>query len=1019
MFQHKTVIFRILIFLFFLLGDLFSGFSSAAQVNLNLLGKNPTSQKDTVNEDSLYAHMEVPSKAMGQKKFNFKRRFFQNLYTRYNFFYNARSKLRYVLETVKELHQDNYQSQLPFYPFTLLEMSPEYQDLDSVILNSSIGIEVHDPRVKWMDDLYFLVGEAYYYKQEFAEAEKAFQYINLFYAPKRKDQYSPIIGSRTDNSEPQISIASPEDRKGILHKFRKPGARNEALLWLAKSYMGEGRDDQAEALLNSIQADPNFPHRLQEELQEFWAFFYYSQHRFRHTIPYLEKAIALQQNDQLRARWEFILGQLFRRESLWKQSINHFQSAVRFSSDPLLQFYGNFFVAQLNINQGYTNLKQAMQPMLEMSRKAKYERYLGVIFYGLAEILTHAGDTSSAQGYLLKSLFNCNEDPLQHAKSAKLLADLYYSHHQYQQAKNYYDTTSVFMGIGFPDSSTIMLRKTVLDLVVAQLGIIQRQDSLQYLATLPESRRDSILNRILDIQQREQRKQERLKQLAQERLGGSGSGQMLISSGQGLGNNSPDQRGGQSSSVSWYFDNPGTKATGFTEFQQAWGQRPLVDNWRRSAAIQGYAGSLSQPGLTQNNSVPSQSRKQSRASALSALQAGIPLTPEKMRRSNDSVADAYFTLGSLYYTQLGDLAASRDAFGTLMRLFPANAHRQQVFFISYIMDLKTGQTFQADSLRQILVDRFPQGPYARYLNGGSLEDPDSVLQQKAMAYYDQAFQNYEQGNYDTALSATISAASLYPRNDLQPKFDLLHAILLIRTGSDSLGKLALEKVVAVYPKDPVKTRAQAILDVLAHKEQLITYLSSLKTGSLNHPAAIPIFQNPVQNPPSPAPIPKRVAVPLTHTNPSTTQIGVDSSRLKPSPKPVQTPPKPITPYYLNAKDPQFVIMLFRRTDKQLIEGANTRYGNYLKANPADSNLIVSPYALSANQTMLIFRPFSGEQSALNFLDQVETDAPGVWPQLPANEYSFYIISRTNFILLNQTKDLDGYIRFFNDNYVTQ
>ncbi|MBX6381281.1 MAG: hypothetical protein IRZ01_11470, partial [Thermoflavifilum aggregans] len=96
-----------------------------------------------------------------------------------------------------------------------------------------------------------------------------------------------------------------------------------------------------------------------------------------------------------------------------------------------------------------------------------------------------------------------------------------------------------------------------------------------------------------------------------------------------------------------------------------------------------------------------------------------------------------------------------------------------------------------------------------------------------------------------------------------------------------------------------------------------------------------------------------------------------------------------------------------------------RFSTYLHAHAADSSIQVGPYALTPTQTMVVFRIFPDENHALEFLDRIRATAPALLKGLATRDYAFYIISRSNFILLNQTKDLNGYVNFFNDNYITQ
>ncbi len=81
---------------------------------------------------------------------------------------------------------------------------------------------------------------------------------------------------------------------------------------------------------------------------------------------------------------------------------------------------------------------------------------------------------------------------------------------------------------------------------------------------------------------------------------------------------------------------------------------------------------------------------------------------------------------------------------------------------------------------------------------------------------------------------------------------------------------------------------------------------------------------------------------------------------------------------------------------------------------------VGTFVLSPGEIMLIFRLFPNEDKALDYFDEVRELAPThIIPKIRPSDYTMFVISRDNFILLNSTKDLTGYEKFFNDNYIVE
>lgn len=135
------------------------------------------------------------------KKIKRVRRFIQNTVTHYNYYFNANEKLNQIIARAKQQNKDDYTSLLPFYNYTLEATFAQKRELDSVIYKSTAGILIHDTRSDWVDNLYMLIGEAYYLRKDFDSAYITFQFVNFAFAPKEADGYDKPIGSNANADE--------------------------------------------------------------------------------------------------------------------------------------------------------------------------------------------------------------------------------------------------------------------------------------------------------------------------------------------------------------------------------------------------------------------------------------------------------------------------------------------------------------------------------------------------------------------------------------------------------------------------------------------------------------------------------------------------------------------------------------------------------------------------------------------------------------------------------------------------
>jgi hypothetical protein len=130
----------------------------------------------------------LKSELTPDKKINPVKRMKENIVAHYNFYFNANNKLQDVLNSAKKAHKDSFNRPLAFYNYTLDQTAAQKQELDSVIHKSNNGILLHDLRNDWVDDLYLLMGQAYYYQKKFDSAYDVFQYINYTFQPRTKDE---------------------------------------------------------------------------------------------------------------------------------------------------------------------------------------------------------------------------------------------------------------------------------------------------------------------------------------------------------------------------------------------------------------------------------------------------------------------------------------------------------------------------------------------------------------------------------------------------------------------------------------------------------------------------------------------------------------------------------------------------------------------------------------------------------------------------------------------------------------
>lgn len=958
-----------------------------------------------------------PSEKMAEKPFTIKRKLVQNMVTRYNYYYHAKLKLEAVLKNINMQRQDNYNVFLPFYPFSVDKLNLDANELDSVIQKASVAVQIHDPRGIWIDDSYLLVGKAYYYKGDMENANKTFAFINTTFAPKKREEYNAVVGHSEDS---RISIATSEKRKTWFGRLRHKSARNDAFLWQARTFLEQKQHDEAQSLLNILESDPYFPKRLDGQLAELQAYRFYKQGMYAETIDPLRDAIRKSKNNAAqKARMSFILGQIYASRNVLDSAMDAFRDVIAYHPDMMMDFNARVQIARANVKANGGGLDQSLAALQKMLRKERFIPFRDAIYYNMAVIAANERPELALE-YLQKGLRVESANMLQRTLTFKGMADIYYFRKDYLTAQRFYDSTAAVMGPDFEDAKVITTRKEVLTDVAAKIALIKQEDSLQQIASLPASEREIMLAKMA-ANIRNARAEAAKKQKSEERNNRDRDNNNNTSfnnpNNRFAGSNTSDNGG------DWYFYNASSKSSGFTEFRRRWGNRGQGDNWRRSQGmpLAQNNNNAANPAPVGETPIPTaaESINQVPADSITAslLAENLPVTPEAMEASRNKQMDAWFDLGKLYYDKLESPREAIAAYDTLLMRFPNNPRKAEVIYALYAWHNSQNHAQEAARYKQMMLQQFPGTNYANIIQYGNPKDENQEKRKAVSAVYDSAYIAYLTGRYDTVFTLKKQADSVFGFTSMQSRFDLLEAMSIVKTRSEEEGKAAIDAFIKKYPgEDALLNQAQAIREVLNNKAQIVDYLGKLQIQrdasgspivdenvSIRYPWQVQQQQ-----------MKDSLAAALNKSAADSAAAAI---------KPPAPPPPPVTPYRLGdekAAVPHFVVMYFNRVDKVLLDEALAQFSKYNAEKHLADKVETSSFALTPTEIMVIFRLFPSEDKALGYFDEISKAAQGtIIPRIRPTEYKFFIISRDNFILLNNTKDLPGYLKFFNSNYITE
>jgi tetratricopeptide (TPR) repeat protein len=948
---------------------------------ISICSAQPGTQVD-LKKPQQYENRELRSEKSSEKKLSAPKRLLQNTYTHYNYFFNANNKMNEVLERARASFKDDYTKLLPFYNYSLDATAQQKSEIDSVIYKCTAGILLHDLRNDWIDNLYLLMGKAYMFRKDFDSATQTFQYINYAYAPK-DDGYDVPIGSNSSNNNGVFTIATKESNNALKKLFTHPQSRNESFIWQARNFVEQGELSDASGLIEILRSDPNFPKRLRTELNEVLAYWFYSQNVYDSSAYYLSTALNEADSRQDRARWEFLIAQMYSLAGKNDLAAKYYDRSIAHSTDPVMEVYARLnSIRNSNSGKKDSHIQNNLDELLKMAKKDKYTNYKDIIYYTAAKIELERNNTSGAIKWLRKSIDASNNNPKQKAESFLLLADLSYNTKAYVASSEYYDSTSVDVLTVANDKSRVTERRPALKTISTNIRQIDLQDSLQRLAGLSEQEREAVIRKLV----RQYRKAKGLKdEPGSGGPSGTGTSTDLFS----------DTKG------DWYFNNQALKAKGFTEFKSRWGNRPNIDNWRRQQAIDRTAG----PKRNANN-IPSSDVATAADSAADmsyeSLMAKIPLTPQQMDASNGIIQAALYGNGKTFQDNLEDQNAAIETFEELLRRFPDAAKKEDILFNLVYLYGKVNNTAKQEATRQQLLREFPNGKHAQAIRESST---GSNIQGKktdaATKKYEQVYNLFLAGRFAEAKNEKRVADSLYGKSYWTPQLLFIEAIYYIKQLDDSTAIDRLTAIKTNFATSPLAEKATTMIDVLKRRKQIESYLTNLDVERKEDEKVkrVDMSDQPVVN--KPVEIKKDVA-----NKPAV----VDKAIILPDS--LTTKPSVIASsnaFHFVPSESHYALVVLENVDGMYVSEVKNAFNRWNGERYFSYRLGISTQPLTEKYQLVLIGPFKDAGTAVDYVDKTKPSTAGrILPWLSAEKYSFLIISNANLDVLKENKDLPAY-----------
>jgi predicted hydrocarbon binding protein len=489
--------------------------------------------------------------------------------------------------------------------------------------------------------------------------------------------------------------------------------------------------------------------------------------------------------------------------------------------------------------------------------------------------------------------------------------------------------------------------------------IVEFEDSVQRLANMSANDRNKLIDKIIaDLVEKEriQREQENLDMV----------NSLLF-----------DQRRGSSSNVSapsggkWYFYNPSQLSFGKNEFTKKWGNRKNEDNWRRRNK------NVIEQFLDENESVDSSVvaiKANTNPKSREFYLQDIPLTDSALNASHEKIVEALYKIGHIYKELFTDYPKSIYAYEDLNKRYPKNIYLLPSYYDLYLLNKLVNNIPEAEKYKNLIINNYPESNHAKLL-----QNPDFVKEVEAKEVADNqlyidTYDKFMDGNCNAVLS---NINKFFRENDekhkLAAKFEFFKTLCVGKNSDSTQFKTALVDFMQKYKKDDLSTVAQNILEYFGTTD-IQALIAELKArpeakkknnepGSENND----IFDNQEEN-----------------------------------------------EFEFDANSEHYYVIYVKSADVD-IKRLSFEIRNFNIFNFSMRTFNVVNFPVNTNYELISVRSFKNQRQASNYSKMI-TGSRDVFDMLQNVKHEAFIISLSNYEKLLKSKNINGYLNFFEEKY---
>ncbi|MTH28850.1 tetratricopeptide repeat protein [Myroides pelagicus] len=733
--------------------------------------------------------------------------------TKYNILYNGDLAYEEALFSLKENYRDNFWEILPVERIEI-KVDPEKQFQVSAPIQSKQGSILDNFSIDGNVSQDSLDGGIGFTRAE-NKATKAIQKHSMYIQGRERnwqmdEAYIMLGKARYHDGR---FVPALEAFNYILYKYPDSDKIDEAKVWREKANLRLSYDDIAIKNLKEFLAMRKGKMRKQTEADAnaILAQGYINIEQYDEAIAPMKRALEMTTTNEERARYLFILGQLYAKTGKTAEAFHSFENIVKMKRKGPRSYYIHSYsqLAELGMRK-VSDSTAFLKTYKKLMRNRENRGFLDVLNRQVGLFYNDVGKTDKALEYLKQAVKFGKTDEQLKAYNYLSIADIYFNSAGYAEAGSYYDSALSILPEKFRERYRLSKRRDALKEVVKYERIAHVNDSILNLVEMSDSQRLVFFQKHVEELRKEDFR--KLQANLKEKNRNSNVDYFNMASfgdavSSYMDSNEAQMQGGAKSTFYFY----STQASGYgkQEFKRKWGNRPLVDNWKWASAQTSNELSAGKNNETNTQGINTSAIVSDARYDVTIYLSKIPvdsLTIGKLRVDRDF---AYFQLGSMYSEKFKKYDLSIYRFETLLAFEPKPMKRLILpsMYKLYKVYLEVNPA-KAIELKALIISRYPDSRYAKLLQNVKVGEIDDLSPEQL---FTNVYRVYASGDIEAAYKEVEYVLDHYD-NDYISRFELLKARILARKEGLQAYKEALNFVAMAYSSTTEGKEAENLLN---------------------------------------------------------------------------------------------------------------------------------------------------------------------------------------------------------------